>query len=87
LTAVGGVLAFDFVFVPPAMAFALPDLKDGLTLVVMVSVAAVASVLAEKLRRQARSARRQAEVEGLRNALLSALSHDLRCFSDCQTPD
>jgi two-component system, OmpR family, sensor histidine kinase KdpD len=78
LTAVGGVLAFDFVFVPPAMAFALPDLKDGLTLAVMVVVAAVASVLAERLRRQVQEARRQAEIESLRNALLSALSHDLR---------
>jgi two-component system, OmpR family, sensor histidine kinase KdpD len=77
-TAVGGVLVFDFVFVPPAMAFAWPDLRDGLTLAVMLAVAAVASLLAEQLRRQLQSARRQAEIEKLRNALLSALSHDLR---------
>jgi K+-sensing histidine kinase KdpD len=78
VAAAGGVLAFDFVFVPPAMAFAIPDRKDALTLVVMLGVAALAGVLAERLRRQARSAQRQAEVEGLRNALLSCLSHDLR---------
>jgi two-component system, OmpR family, sensor histidine kinase KdpD len=78
LTAACGVLVFDFVYVPPAMAFALPDLKDGLTLAVMIAVAAVASVLAEQLRRQVQNARRHAEIESLRNALLSALSHDLR---------
>ena len=77
-TAAGGVLVFDYIFVPPAWAFAIPGVKDGLTLIVMVVVAAVASVLAERLRRQAEKARRHAEVEGLRNALLSALSHDLR---------
>jgi K+-sensing histidine kinase KdpD len=77
-TAAGGVLLFDYIFVPPAWAFAFPGVKDGLTLVVMILVAAVASILAERLRRQAEKARRHAEVEGLRNALLSALSHDLR---------
>lgn len=78
LAAAGGVLAFDFVFVPPAMAFAVPGRKDALTLIVMLGVAAVAAVLAEQLRREVRGARRQAEVEGLRNALLTCLSHDLR---------
>ncbi|HEX4447263.1 MAG TPA: ATP-binding protein [Polyangiaceae bacterium] len=78
LTAVCGVLVFDFVFVPPAFAFAVPGLKDGVTLGVMVVVAGLAGVLAEQLRRQAHTARRQAEVEHVRNALLSALSHDLR---------
>jgi two-component system sensor histidine kinase KdpD len=78
LTAVGGAISFDFVFVPPAMAFALPNLRDGFTLFVIVAVAAAASVVVEKLRRQARRARRAAEFEGRRNAILSALSHDLR---------
>jgi K+-sensing histidine kinase KdpD len=78
LTAVAGVLVFDFRFLPPALTFSVPGLKDGLTLAVMVAVAALASVLAEQLRRQVTAARRQAEVERLRNALLSALSHDLR---------
>jgi K+-sensing histidine kinase KdpD len=78
LTAVVGVLVFDFVFVPPAMAFSVADPKDVLTLAVMIAVAAVAGVLAERLRRQIRDARRQTEIEQLRNTLLSALSHDLR---------
>jgi two-component system sensor histidine kinase KdpD len=78
VTAVAGVLAFDYVFVPPAMAFAIPNLRDGLTIAIMVTVAVTASVLAEQLRGQVRRARHQAELEGLRNTLLSGLSHDLR---------
>jgi two-component system sensor histidine kinase KdpD len=73
-----GVLAFDFVFVPPALAFAIPGPKDGLVLVCMVAVATLVAALVEQLRRQALAARRQTEVERVRNALLSALSHDLR---------
>ena len=76
--AVAGVLSFDFVFVPPALAFAVPGPKDGLILVCMVAMATLVSYLVEQLRRQALSARRQTEVERVRNALLSALSHDLR---------
>jgi two-component system sensor histidine kinase KdpD len=72
------ILVFDFMFVPPAMAFAIPGPKDTLTLVVMVAVATLVSLLAEQLRQQALAARRQTEVERLRNGLLSALSHDLR---------
>ena len=78
VTALGGMLVFDFVFVPPALAFAIPGVGDGLTLAVMLVVAALTGVLAEQLRRQVKDARRQAEIEGLRNALLSAVSHDLR---------
>jgi K+-sensing histidine kinase KdpD len=78
LTAVGGVLVFDFVFVPPALHFVVPDSRDALTLGVMFAVAIIASLLAERLRNEAAKARRQAEIERVRNALLSALSHDLR---------
>ncbi|MDP9034460.1 MAG: PAS domain-containing sensor histidine kinase, partial [Myxococcota bacterium] len=78
LAAVAGGLAFDFIFVPPAFEFAVPNLKDGLPLVIMLLMAAVASVFAEQLRAQAQRAESQADVERLRNALLSALSHDLR---------
>jgi two-component system sensor histidine kinase KdpD len=77
-TAVAGVLVWDFVFVPPPLTLSMPGFKDGLTLVVMIAVAAVAGVLAQQLRRQVQQASRQAEVEGIRNALLSSLSHDLR---------
>ncbi len=78
VAASAGVLLFDYMFVPPALAFAVPGPKDGLTLVVMVAVATLVCLLAEQLRRQAQSARRQTEIERARNALLSALSHDLR---------
>jgi len=77
-TAVGGVLVFDFVIVPPPMSFVWLGPKDGLTLGAMLALAAVAGVLAEHLRRQLGSARRQTELERLRNAILSSLSHDLR---------
>lgn len=78
VAAATGVLVFDYAFVPPAYELSLPDLENGLTLAVMLAVAGVASVLAERLRRSAALARQQAEVEQLRNALLSAMSHDLR---------
>jgi K+-sensing histidine kinase KdpD len=78
LAALVGLLVFDFVFVPPALAFAVPDARDGSTLAVMLVVAALTGLLAEHLRRQVRDARRRVEIEGLRNALLSAVSHDLR---------
>jgi two-component system sensor histidine kinase KdpD len=77
-TGIAGLLVFDFVFVPPALAFAVPDAKNTLTLVLMMAVAGVTSVLAELLRKRAQEARHQVEIEKLRNALLSALSHDLR---------
>ncbi len=73
-----GVLIFDFVFIPPPLEFTMPSLRDDLELGVMLAVAAIASVLAERLRQQLDLARRQADLEGLRNALLSGLSHDLR---------
>jgi K+-sensing histidine kinase KdpD len=77
-TAVTGVLVFDYVFLPPALEFTMPNLKDGVTVGAMFATAATATVYAERLRRQIQWTRRQAEVEGLRNALLSGLSHDLR---------
>jgi two-component system sensor histidine kinase KdpD len=78
LTALGGVLAFDYVFVPPEMAFSVRDWNDVLMLGVMLVVAGGATVFADRIRRQVESTRRQAELEALRNALLSALSHDLK---------
>ncbi|HEX3598212.1 MAG TPA: DUF4118 domain-containing protein [Polyangiaceae bacterium] len=77
-TAVAGVVAFDYLFIPPTMTLAIRDGRNAVTLVVLLAVTAVVSMMTEKLRRQALQARRQAEVERLRNALLSALSHDLR---------
>ncbi len=76
--ALGGVLAFDYLFVPPENALSVGDGQSVLTMGIMLAVAGVVSVLTDRLRRQAVHARRQAHVEGLRNALLSAMSHDLR---------
>jgi two-component system sensor histidine kinase KdpD len=78
LTAVSGVLAFDYVFVPPVMAFSVRDPNDALMLGAMLVVAAAATLFAERIRRQVEATRRHAELEALRNGLLSALSHDLR---------
>ncbi len=78
LAGAAGALVFDFVVVPPSIEFTALNLKDGLTLVLMLVVAAGASVLVTRLRDQAQSARRQVEAERLRNALLNAVSHDLR---------
>jgi two-component system sensor histidine kinase KdpD len=77
-TAVGGVLAFDLLLLPPSSAFGVRDLKGVLTLLLLLIVTGVIAVLTDQLRRQADRARRQAEIERLRNALLSALSHDLK---------
>jgi two-component system sensor histidine kinase KdpD len=77
-TTVTGVLFYDFLFIPPRLTLSVSDSKSVLTLFVMLAVAAVATMLAEQLRRREEEARRQTEVERLRNALLSALSHDLK---------
>lgn len=80
-TAALSALTFDFFFIPPVFAFAPSDLKSGITLVVMVAVAALISGLAEHARRQQRAVRARElviETERLRNSLLSAVSHDLR---------
>lgn len=50
----------------------------ALALVILFFVTAVIGALAARLRRQARGALRQVELERLRGALLRALSHDLR---------
>lgn len=77
-TAVTAVVVFEFLFVPPTLTLSLGDTRSMVTLGMMLVVAGVSCVLAERLRREVERFRRQAEVERLRNALLSALSHDLR---------
>lgn len=81
LSAVLGVLAFDFFFVPPYFTFAVADSQYLLTFAVMLLVGILISNLAISVRRQARlaaDARMSAEAERLRNSLLAAISHDLR---------
>lgn len=78
VTAAGGGLVFDFLFIPPVRRFAIADMRDALTLAAMLGVASVAGMVAERLRRQAQYSRRLADIERQRSAVLSALSHDLR---------
>jgi K+-sensing histidine kinase KdpD len=71
------VLAFDYFFVPPNFSFEISDIQYLFTLVVMLIVALVIGSLTANLRRQAELAI-QIEEESMRNALLSAISHDFR---------
>jgi two-component system sensor histidine kinase KdpD len=71
------VLAFDFFFVPPNFSFEINDIQYLFTLAVMLVVALVVCNLAANLRAQAALAIR-IEEESMRNALLSAISHDFR---------
>ncbi len=57
-TAVASILSFDFLFIPPALVFNSPDLKSGVTFVVMLIVAAVISTLNERVRREQAASRR-----------------------------
>jgi two-component system sensor histidine kinase KdpD len=80
-TAVVSALSFDYFFIPPAFAFALPDLKSVIRFAVMLIVAGVISGLNHRLRRRERDAREAGlliETERLRSSLLSAVSHDLK---------
>lgn len=71
------VLAFDYFFVPPNFSFEITDIQYLFTLVVMLIVALVIGSLTANLRQQAKLAI-QVEEESMRNALLSAISHDFR---------
>ncbi|HEV7477101.1 MAG TPA: DUF4118 domain-containing protein [Burkholderiales bacterium] len=79
--AVLGVLAFDFLFVPPYLSFAVNDVQYLVTFITMLAVGLVISGLAENARRAARAraaAALEVETERMRSALLSSISHDLR---------
>ncbi|HEX5098791.1 MAG TPA: ATP-binding protein [Polyangiaceae bacterium] len=88
LSAVLGVVAVDYVVMPPTFELAIGDLSQALMLLCMVSVATVVSGLTERLRRQeeraralavdAEKTRSEIEKERVRAALLSSVSHDLR---------
>jgi two-component system sensor histidine kinase KdpD len=80
-TALLCVLAFDFLFVPPYLSFAVNDAQYLVTFTIMLAVGVVISGLAERARRQekARAALAvEAETERVRSALLASISHDLR---------
>ncbi len=73
LTAVLGVVAFDFFFIPPYFSFAVSDFRHTLTFGVMLLVAFVISHLTKRIRDQADSARRSER----RTASLYAISREL----------
>jgi len=87
IAGLGGVLAFDFLILPPSLTISL-EFGHAVTLAGMIFVSALVSGLTESLRReQARAlhserrtqrARLEAEVERVHAALLSSVSHDLR---------
>ncbi|MGE5170475.1 MAG: DUF4118 domain-containing protein [Rudaea sp.] len=79
--ALGGVLAFDVLFVPPRGRLTVEDAQYLLTFAIMLAVALVISRLVESVRRQAvaqASLEVEAETERIRSALLASISHDLR---------
>jgi two-component system sensor histidine kinase KdpD len=59
VAAIGGVLAFDFFFVPPPLTLAVADAQYVLTFAVMLAVGLVVGTLTARIRRQAEEARRR----------------------------
>jgi two-component system sensor histidine kinase KdpD len=73
LSAVLGVLAFDFLFVPPRYSFAVTDVQYLLTFAIMLSVALIIGNLNASVRLQARVAGHRER----RTALLYAMTRQL----------
>jgi K+-sensing histidine kinase KdpD len=71
----------DFFFVEPKLSFAVSDTQYVFTLVLLLAAALVTSELAARLRSEERVAQNtllRMEGERLRNAVLAAVSHDLK---------
>jgi two-component system sensor histidine kinase KdpD len=81
VASVGGVVAFDFFFVPPALTFSVTDTQYLITLAVMLAVATVTSTLTDRVRAGAELARRRER----RTAALLALSRALASTRDAAT--
>jgi two-component system sensor histidine kinase KdpD len=73
-SAVVGVVAYDFFFVPPTYTFNVADPRYLFTFAMMFGIGLLVSSLADR----AREAAVRAESEALRGTLLSSVSHDLR---------
>ena len=69
-----GVLAYDYLFVPPTFTFDVADGRYLFTFAMMFGIGLLVSSLADR----ARDAAVRAESEALRGTLLSSVSHDLR---------
>jgi two-component system sensor histidine kinase KdpD len=91
LAAVAGVLAFDFLMVPPFLTFAVDDIEYLITFAALLVVGLVISDLAARAKERADAALERAALaeelqraklrearEELQAALLQAMSHDLR---------
>jgi two-component system sensor histidine kinase KdpD len=78
--AVIAILAFDFLFVPPELTFAVADLRYIFVFIVFLIVAGITGTLAGRLRTQAERARRREE----RTAVLYALSRRMAAETDMQ---
>ncbi|HET7461856.1 MAG TPA: ATP-binding protein [Longimicrobium sp.] len=86
--AVAAFLGFNFFFLPPYQTFGLSDRRDWLVLFTFLTVAAVATQLLHRARRQAAEverlsleagrARALREADRLKDALIASVSHDLR---------
>lgn len=76
--AVLGILAFDFFFVPPVFSMTVADLRYVISFIVFLSVAALTSNLASKLRSQIH----QAQQREASTAALYALSRKITAISD-----
>ncbi|MGC2423553.1 MAG: sensor histidine kinase KdpD [Nitrospirota bacterium] len=72
-TALIGVLAFDFFFVPPHLTFAVTDTEYFITFAVLLIVGAVISTLVSRARNQAEALR----IREAQTANIYALSRDL----------
>jgi two-component system sensor histidine kinase KdpD len=69
-----GVLAYDYLFVPPTFTLNVADGRYLFTFAMMFGIGLLVSTLAQR----AREAAVRAEAEALRGTLLSSVSHDLR---------
>jgi two-component system sensor histidine kinase KdpD len=73
-----GVLAFDFLFVPPTLSLTVADLRYVLTFIVFLCVAGLTSSLASKLRKQFQ----HAQQKEANTAAMYALSRKITAISD-----
>ena len=73
ITAIMGVLTFDFLFVPPFLSFTVSDVRYIISFAIFVLVALITGTLSDKLRKQINYSRQR---EG-RVSALYALSRDI----------
>jgi two-component system sensor histidine kinase KdpD len=75
-----GVLAFDFLFVPPVFSFTVSDVRYVVSFAIFLLVALVTGTMATRLRREVKSARDRER----RTAALYALSREIAAETDLQ---